>query len=204
MQKRTGVRAVRDSNGEDSVQALFSLDSEQAYIEGLTDVQRRLVTLTDPPSLGEDVRPPLPDHTCTILSLSGKLPVPPGFVALVAELPRGAPVEWHSIGLMDSGIVQHSMAMDGIRLFHTASCSSATTTTWISIPHSANMDRLNSLRCFQRARENKSPSVTLYATGQADVGWVRRWNAQVIPCYELLGEGGSLQGLVVVTWCPAG
>ena len=207
MQKRTGVRAVRDSVGGDSIPTLFSLDSEKAYIEGLAEIYRRRATITDPPSLGEDVRPPLPDHTCIISSLSGSTPaltIPPAFAVLVAELPRGAPVEWHSIGLVDSGIVQHGCAMDGMRLFHTASCSSATTTTWISIPHSTKMDRLDSLPGFKWVMDDKRPLVTLYAAGQPDVGWVRKWKAQVIPCYELLGEDGPLHGLVVVTWYPTG
>jgi diphthine-ammonia ligase len=203
MHKRTGVQALGDAAGEDSIQELFSFDSEQTFAKRLQEIQHRRTTITEPPPLREDVRPPLPDHTCIISShRTVALHIPPVFAALIAELPRDAPVEWHSTGFVDSGIVQHGCVRDGIRLFHTASCSSTTTMTWISVPHHTKMDCLDSLPGFKWTTDNKRPLVTLYAAGKPDIGWVRKWQAQVVPCYAVLGEDGPLHGLVVVTWYP--
>lgn len=139
-----------------------------------------------------DTRSKLPDVNCFGDGTSWT--VPPCFAILVADLPRGAPIEWWSIGLSSQKLRTQAQTHSRATTFGTSCLVSNTTITWIGITDLQFSEELTSL-----VMSTTRSTVTIFAAVKLPE-WLHKAEYQCIPCYGIWNDGfEDLEALIVLT-----
>ncbi|KAF2666016.1 adenine nucleotide alpha hydrolases-like protein [Microthyrium microscopicum] len=148
-------------------------DKEEDEIpdRGLNDI-----TLQRPSST--DTRSPLPNAGC-INSLDD---IPPAYALLVADLPRGAPVEWWSMGFASKRLDWRSENMGLGVNGHTTTCRvSGTVIQWLGF------ERMKDVETVAELIKGEGLVLRLYATVRLP-DWLADLGPLVVPCNGIWDE----------------
>jgi diphthine-ammonia ligase len=138
-----------------------------------------------------DTRSKLPDLSC--LGDGSLWVIPPCYTVLAADLPRGAQIEWWSIGLSSTSIQQRNEKIGSTTMFHTTCLLSHTRVTWIGIIFD---EPDNELRALINHSSNSS-IVTVFAAKELPA-WLRQNRLQLIPSFGIWDSAGNELDAVAV------
>jgi diphthine-ammonia ligase len=167
--------------------------------------------------------PPPPDGQSQDSAASpfhATLPYPPCLCIFVSELPRGALVEWWSIGVT-GGLKTSDVATrsNNAYLYRRISATTGVMVTWILVYHISALEELaREVAEFswtkqalqgQDESDDEEPSIgtgpllTVFAAAEIDKSWVRKWKPTLIPCNRIV-EGGErqLDAVILVVYYP--
>ncbi|EON66782.1 hypothetical protein W97_06030 [Coniosporium apollinis CBS 100218] len=142
-----------------------------------------------------DGRPPLPDSSIVQISSQEQSPTPPCIVVQVDELPRGAAIEWTSVGLADCSRIdfEEVSLSPGLPSYKTQVAGTDSCMVWSEI---ATPDRIWLVDHLLDHPDN-SPSgqrgrqTTVYTSESLNLRWLKTTSAQIIPCRRLWDVDGS-------------
>lgn len=141
-----------------------------------------------------DGRPRLPDYNRVFppssASTANQILTPPCFVVQVGELPRGADIEWTSIGLA-ADRVELRVTKRNI----TGAEGGRTSFQWIPITEPTDVNAINE-------SEDTVEHYTIYSAQPLPLLWLDRVKPRVIPCDKIWGDDGIELAAVVANARP--
>ncbi|OCL07218.1 hypothetical protein AOQ84DRAFT_377896, partial [Glonium stellatum] len=148
-------------------------------------------------SAEEDIRPKLPDYEM----VQGKdgCPIPPCFVVQVEELPRGADIEWTSLGLAKARIEMGATATEPkLHVTRILGTDSRIISGGVEKEHVGLIKKL--IRQSQESKELDRDQYTIYTSQaiQSDLFEGLEVKQQIIPCQRIWGEDGKELAVAVV------
>lgn len=163
------------------------------------DLKNRVGQLSG--SLSEEgaTRPSLPDFSrISIEGASGNTAAPPVFVAQVAELPRGADIEWFSTGISAASEVRYTtISRDG---YSEQTCSVATSEHSHTEMMYVGFESVEGFAAFmEREGGDVKRTISVYTTKALPAAFWTRFHPMMVPCFGIWGlEGGELKQLEVL------
>jgi diphthine-ammonia ligase len=137
----------------------------------------------------------------------------PCFSLFVSELPRGAPVEWWSLGLR--GIVRSTFHLQHSTIYRSVSVASGVVVSWIAVEYAWTINFLAesaaefawtnaSTDCHPSIESiGNGPLITLFTACTVDKCFMLRWRPTLIPCDRILHGQKELEALLLVEWKPS-
>jgi diphthine-ammonia ligase len=142
------------------------------------------------PQNEKDTRSLLPDYRSlksipvspSEAKIAPELPIPLVFIAQVAELPRGADIEWFSNGL--SGL--NKDMVEGSHQYY------------LPLDHIENLSVFSTVEWEKGRKEGFRSEWTVYTTKALPKKFVEEWKPVTIPCYRIWWEGENGMGAVEI------
>jgi len=127
-------------------------------------------------------------------------PVPPVFVVEVAELPRGADIEWFSMGISRCTSIHQTSSLDAEAGAHVTSLGVGEGESWrVEYFGVKIVEDIVNVGKGERKWRNE---MTVYTTKTLPEEFAKRWRPVVIPCKAIWGGSGEgvrgLEAVVVV------
>ena len=174
------LRKEKDDDGEDEEVDVWDLKHGSA---GRTGVGLK--------SVEEDGRPRLPDYEM-VEGTDGNS-IPPCFVVQVEELPRGADIEWTSLGLAKSRIEKRLMVTEP-KLHITRILDTNSSVVFGGAEKNEQVRLIRKLiRQSQESQEPVCNQYTIYSSQALPLDFFEDWEVkqQVIPCQRIWDENGK-------------
>jgi diphthine-ammonia ligase len=185
------IHNVLDPSKKDAAshEALASNDGEEDSAEeyDVWDVKNKVVQLSSSTAEEKDPRQHLPDYFRVKYDTVDN---PPVFVTQVAELPRGAAIEWCSAGIAAASQVRYSSSQQAENLEQT--CSVRTSEHSETEFTFAAFDSMEGLNAFtSRESDDASRTLTAYITKPLSQVFWERFEPMLVPCFSIWGKKGE-------------
>ena len=149
----------------------------------------------------KDNRPLLPDYAKIRMGEDGRRAGPPVFAVQVAELPRGADIEWCSTGIASAGRMINYTTRGSGRGYISYDCTVGLSSTSSEVTSYLAFDGMEAVEAFVKDGGEGIEGITAYTTGSLpSIFWDGFGRAMLVPCFSIWrrDDDGRMRGLAVL------